>query len=127
MGRTHPQLWEQIVDKYKKGTKGGDAGEWSARKAQLAVQEYKSRGGGYTGDKSDTAKSLSKWSNQNWRYSSKKWEGKGRYLPDAVWKKLTQRQKEITNKNKANASSKEDAPYEDFVKRAFKEAGISMN
>lgn len=126
MGRTHPQLWKQIVDKYMRSSKGGDAGEWSARKAQLAVQEYKQKGGGYTGQKSSSAKSLSKWTNQNWRYSSKKWEGRGRYLPDAVWKQLSQREKEITNRNKANASKKEDAPYEEFVKRAFKNAGISI-
>ena len=31
----------------KAGTKGGDPGEWSARKAQLLAVEYKKKGGGY--------------------------------------------------------------------------------
>jgi hypothetical protein len=31
----------------KAGTKGGDAGEWSARKAQLVAKKYKAAGGGY--------------------------------------------------------------------------------
>jgi hypothetical protein len=31
--KTNPKLWERIVDKTKAGTKGGDPGEWSARKA----------------------------------------------------------------------------------------------
>ena len=47
--RTHPELWEEVKAEVKEGEKGGKAGEWSARKAQLAVQEYKKRGGGYRG------------------------------------------------------------------------------
>ena len=31
----------------KAGTKGGKAGQWSARKAQLLAKEYKAKGGGY--------------------------------------------------------------------------------
>ncbi len=49
--RTHPELWEEVKDEVKRGSKGGAAGEWSARKAQLAVQEYRKRGGGYSGRK----------------------------------------------------------------------------
>jgi hypothetical protein len=33
----------------KSSDKGGKAGQWSARKAQLAVQAYKKAGGGYGG------------------------------------------------------------------------------
>ena len=29
-------------------TKGGKAGQWSARKAQMLAREYKAKGGGYT-------------------------------------------------------------------------------
>ena len=32
----------------KRGTKGGRAGQWSARKAQLLALRYKKAGGGYT-------------------------------------------------------------------------------
>ena len=45
--KTNPTLWRKIVARVKAGTKGGDKGEWSARKAQLLAVEYKKKGGGY--------------------------------------------------------------------------------
>ena len=33
--KTNPSKWKSIVSRVKAGTKGGDPGEWSARKAQL--------------------------------------------------------------------------------------------
>ena len=36
-----------LFNKIKAGSKGGDPGEWSARKAQLLASEYKKAGGGY--------------------------------------------------------------------------------
>ena len=47
--RTDPKLWEEVKAEVKQGSKGGDAGEWSASKARLAVHEYKKRGGRYSG------------------------------------------------------------------------------
>jgi hypothetical protein len=47
--RTNPGLWERVKRKVLRGSKGGDLGEWSARKAQFAVAEYKHAGGGYRG------------------------------------------------------------------------------
>lgn len=44
---TKPGLRKQLFNKIKAGTKGGDPGEWSARKAQLLASEYKKAGGGY--------------------------------------------------------------------------------
>jgi len=44
---TKPALRERLFKKIKAGTKGGDPGEWSARKAQLLASEYKKAGGGY--------------------------------------------------------------------------------
>lgn len=44
---TNPEMRKSLFKKIKDGTKGGDAGEWSARKAQLLAKEYKSKGGGY--------------------------------------------------------------------------------
>jgi len=44
---TQPRLRETLFKKIKAGTKGGDPGEWSARKAQLLATEYKKAGGGY--------------------------------------------------------------------------------
>jgi hypothetical protein len=44
---TKPELRKRLFNKIKAGTKGGDPGEWSARKAQLLASEYKKAGGGY--------------------------------------------------------------------------------
>jgi len=44
---TKPSMRKTLFNKIKSGSKGGDAGEWSARKAQLLAREYKSKGGGY--------------------------------------------------------------------------------
>jgi hypothetical protein len=44
---TKPELRKSLFKKIKAGTKGGDPGEWSARKAQLLAVEYKKAGGGY--------------------------------------------------------------------------------
>jgi hypothetical protein len=44
---TKPGLRKTIFNQIKAGSKGGDPGEWSARKAQLLAAEYKKRGGGY--------------------------------------------------------------------------------
>ena len=44
---TKPTIRKALFEKIKAGTKGGDPGEWSARKAQLLAVEYKNKGGGY--------------------------------------------------------------------------------
>lgn len=44
---TNPGLRKTLFNKIKAGTKGGDPGEWSARKSQLLAKEYKTKGGGY--------------------------------------------------------------------------------
>lgn len=44
---TKPALRKRLFNKIKAGTKGGKAGQWSARKAQLLATEYKKAGGGY--------------------------------------------------------------------------------
>lgn len=45
---TKPAMRKRLFNKILAGSKGGDAGEWSARKAQLLANEYKKAGGGYT-------------------------------------------------------------------------------
>jgi hypothetical protein len=45
---TKPDMRKKLFNKIKAGTKGGDPGEWSARKAQLLASQYKKSGGGYT-------------------------------------------------------------------------------
>lgn len=44
---TKPTMRKNLFNKIKAGTKGGKAGQWSARKAQLLASEYKKAGGGY--------------------------------------------------------------------------------
>jgi hypothetical protein len=43
--KSDPQLWIRVVNAIKNSDRAGPAGTWNARKAQLAVKEYKSRGG----------------------------------------------------------------------------------
>lgn len=104
--KTNPSKWKSIVARVKAGSKGGDPGEWSARKAQLATQAYKKSGGGYVGPKSSD-NSLKKWSDQKWRTSDgSPSKGKKRYLPDSAWKSLSPGEKAATNKAKAQGNAK---------------------
>lgn len=88
--KTNPKLWDRIVSEVKSGTKGGNAGQWSARKAQLAVAKYKDAGGGYVGKKS-SSNDLAKWTDQKWRTKSGKpsLETGERYLPEKAIKALS--------------------------------------
>ena len=88
--RTDPKLWERIKEEITAGDKGGHAGEWSARKAQFAVAEYKRQGGGYCGRK-DPHNSLHEWSEEEWGTGSGKPSGETheRYLPKAAREALS--------------------------------------
>ena len=44
---TKPSLRKRLFNEIKSGSKGGNTGEWSARKAQMLAREYKKAGGGY--------------------------------------------------------------------------------
>lgn len=44
---TQPGMRKSLFNRIKAGGKGGDPGEWSARKSQLLAKQYKARGGGY--------------------------------------------------------------------------------
>ena len=44
---TKPAMRKRIFNRIKAGSKGGAAGQWSARKAQMLAQAYKKAGGGY--------------------------------------------------------------------------------
>ena len=112
---TKPALRTRLKNKIMAGKKGGKAGEWSARKAQMLASEYKKAGGGYKGGKTAKQKSLKKWTGEKWRTSDKKpairkdSSGKTvtkRYLPDKAWKKLSSSEKAATNKKKTAASKK---------------------
>ena len=45
---TKPTMRKRLFNKIKAGTKGGKAGQWSGRKAQMLAKQYKAAGGGYT-------------------------------------------------------------------------------
>ena len=113
---TKPELRKKLLNKIKKGSKGGDAGEWSARKAQLLAKEYKEQGGGYRKPLGEEQKSLKKWSSQDWMTSdtfekkkkgkSEEVESKGkkRYLPKQAWEGLSESEKKKTNVAKAKGN-----------------------
>ena len=44
---TKPNMRKGLFQRIKAGSKGGPAGVWSARKAQMLAREYKAKGGGY--------------------------------------------------------------------------------
>ena len=44
---TKPTMRKNLFNRIKAGSKGGNPGQWSARKAQLLASEYKKKGGGY--------------------------------------------------------------------------------
>ena len=105
---SNPTLWETIKNKVMKmETFGTKAGQWSARKAQLAVKMYKEKGGKYT-DKKDSTNSLVKWSKQDWRTKSGKpsHETGERYLPKKAIENLSDKEYRKTSKLKKTATEK---------------------
>ena len=44
---TKPGMRKSLFEKIKAGGKGGNPGQWSARKSQMLAREYKAKGGGY--------------------------------------------------------------------------------
>ena len=44
---TKPAMRKRLFNKIKAGSKGGRAGQWAARKAQMLARQYKAKGGGY--------------------------------------------------------------------------------
>ncbi len=88
--KTDPKLWESVKDSVIAGDKGGEPGQWSARKAQLATQAYKHQGGGYEGKKA-ADNHLQQWTKEDWGTKSGHESGETgeRYLPKAAREHLT--------------------------------------
>ena len=122
--KSNPRLWESVKKKIKSGSKGGPSGKWSARKSQLAVAEYKKRGGKYIGKKSK-CNSLSKWSREKWGYvkGSNPKSRRGRYLPEKVRRMLTPKERKAENKRKGSKRGK-GVSYSPSVNRKMRKAGI---
>lgn len=89
--KTDPALWDKVKRQVTRGGKGGKPGEWSARKAQLAVREYKAEGGGYKGRKS-ADNHLGQWQREDWGTRSGRTSGSAgeRYLPRKARETLTE-------------------------------------
>ncbi len=105
MAYTKPDLRERLKKQIMASGKGGDPGEWSARKAQLLATEYEKKGGGYSGAKTESQKSLTKWTGEKWKTSDgSPSEGKKRYLPEKAWDKLSPSEKAATNRAKAEGN-----------------------
>jgi hypothetical protein len=112
VGRTNEKLWDSVVKQVKAQSKGGDPGKWSARKAQLAGKIYKDKGGGYTGAKTESQKSLSKWTKEDWGTKSGKPSTLGkeatgeRYLPRKAINALSSSEYAATSKAKREGTKK---------------------
>ena len=88
--KSDPKLWEQVKAEVTAGAKGGKPGQWSARKAQMAVRAYQARGGGYVGAR-DPHNHLHEWTEEEWGTKSggESLETGERYLPKAAREALT--------------------------------------
>ncbi len=105
---TKPELRDRVKAKVVAGDKGGDPGQWSARKAQLVTQAYEKQGGGYKKPRNQAQKSLEHWGEEKWTTSDKKKArrkgGTTRYLPEKAWDRLSAQEKAGTNQEKKRGS-----------------------
>ena len=101
--KSDPALWEKVKNEVTEGDRGGKPGQWSARKAQLAVHDYKEAGGEYKGPKTDD-NHLHQWTEEHWGTKSGKPSGETgeRYLPE-------QAREHLTDKEYAETSAKKRA------------------
>jgi hypothetical protein len=125
--KTDPKLWEQVKAEITAGDQGGHAGEWSARKAQMAVREYKKRGGGYRGAK-DPHNHLVEWTEEHWGTKSGRPSGETgeRYLPEAAREALTDEEYRRTTAAKRRDAKKGrqfSAQPEDVARKTAKYRG----
>jgi hypothetical protein len=115
--KTDPELWEKVKEDVTAGGKGGRKGQWSARKAQLASQEYQKQGGGYEGRKSED-NSLQQWTDEDWgtRSGRKSNDTGERYLPkqardelsDEEYRRTTAKKRRDTDRGKQFSKQPED-------------------
>ncbi|MEL6615800.1 MAG: hypothetical protein AAFQ43_08685 [Bacteroidota bacterium] len=126
---TDPTLRWRLKEAIQASGKGGDEGQWSARKAQLLTQEYERRGGGYTGDKDADQKSLEQWTEQDWQTASGETASDGdhmsRYLPRDAWALLTEaaREEAEQTKKEADDDGEQYADWPEAVQRVMTELG----
>lgn len=108
MGRTNEKLWESA----KAEAKSKMGGKHSARAMQLAGKIYKEKGGGYTGEKTEAQKSMSKWTKEDWGTKSGKPSTQGpkatgeRYLPKKAREALSSEEYKRTSTKKREDTKK---------------------
>jgi hypothetical protein len=126
---THPELREEIKEEIKASDRGGEEGQWSARKSQLLTQEYEKRGGGYKGEKGESQKNLEKWTEEEWQTregdADARQDGETRrYLPRKAWENMSEEEKEETESKKREGSKRDQqyVPNTEEAKQARKEA-----
>lgn len=108
MGRTNEKLWE----KAKAEAKSKMGGKHSARAMQLAGKIYREKGGGYTGEKTEAQKSMTKWTKEEWGTKSGKPSTQGpkatgeRYLPKKAREALSAEEYKRTSEKKRQDTKK---------------------
>ena len=128
---TDPVLREQVKAEVLAGDKGGRAGQWSARKAQLVARLYKERGGDYTADKAhepEAARHLDRWTQEDWQTADGSAQARDgdvthRYLPKEAWDRLSDEEKEATDRAKT-ASDDQFVANTDAAKEAREAAEL---
>ena len=104
--KSDPKLWDKVKTEVTKGDKGGKPGQWSARKAQMAVQEYKHEGGGYKGKKA-ADNHLTEWTREEWgtKSGAKSGDTGERYLPKKAREHLSDAEyKKTSDKKRADGA-----------------------
>lgn len=125
--KSDPKLWEKVKEEVEAGDKGGKPGQWSARKAQLAVHDYKEAGGEYEGEKS-ADNHLSQWTKEEWNTKSgAKSEDTGeRYLPKNAREKMSDAdyQESSDQKRADTAKGKQHSKQPEHAAATTKEARL---
>ncbi|HBS51041.1 MAG TPA: aspartate-semialdehyde dehydrogenase [Rhodobacteraceae bacterium] len=119
--KTDPKLWEKVKDEIIRSAKGGEPGQWSARKARVAVQEYKRRGGGYDESGPDQDEThWHDWTEEDWGIKSGAESGDTgeRYLPRKVRMVLTEDEYARSTRKKRNGSGQFVDQPEDVREKA---------
>jgi len=130
MTYTKPGLRKRIVAEVKASSKGGKPGQWSARKAQEVARRYEAAGGGYTGPRTASQASLSKWTKEDWGTKSGKPSTQGpaatgeRYLPKKAIQSLSAAEYKATSDKKraGTRAGKQFVPNTPAAKAAGRKA-----
>ena len=121
---TEPELRARLKEEIKAGDRGGRAGQWSARKSQLLTHEYEAAGGGYRheGERTEAQRHLQQWTGQDWHTAdggtgARDGDSTHRYLPDAAWQLLSERERAATERAKEHGEG-QHVPNPDAAREA---------